>query len=202
MTNAQRTYFCIKELDRNCIICDTNCNFGDRIDLRIAMYRKTETERGTTQVKHRMLNSIAKQGTAAQPGPPGTQHPQCASGPFVALSHVPVRFDGKKVGFTPPRTYFQLSILQNTAASAFVAVWLPSTPHAFFAWRAICVALGQSRCLNSDNRNTRAGTPARPQLSRRDILVPTVGGTSGLDTQRKRFKNRAPSKARKGEILS
>ena len=34
------------------------------------------------------------------------------------------------------------------AASAFVVV-LPLTPHAFFAWRAIFVASGLSRCMFS-----------------------------------------------------
>ena len=58
-------------------------------------------------MKQRMLNFIAKQVTAAQLGPRGTQHPQCASGPFVALSHVPVHLDTEKVGFTPPVLIFR-----------------------------------------------------------------------------------------------
>ena len=53
-------------------------------------------------MNQRNMNLIAKQGTVALHGPRRTQHIRCAFGPFVALSHVPVRLNAQKGGFTPP----------------------------------------------------------------------------------------------------
>ena len=59
-------------------------------------------------MKARSRNSMITQvaiDTADLPGPRGTQHPQCASGPFFAPSRVPVRLDGNVRGInkeSPP----------------------------------------------------------------------------------------------------
>ena len=99
-------------------------------------------------MNQRTVFSIAKEVTADLLGH-REMHVRRASLPVVASSRVPVRLDGNLRGIdresTPPPTYFPLRVFQSTAASAFVVV-LPLTPHAFFAWRAIFVASGLSRC--------------------------------------------------------
>ena len=53
-------------------------------------------------MNQRNMNLIARQGTVALHGPRGTQHIRCAFGPFVALSHVPIRLDAQKGRLYPP----------------------------------------------------------------------------------------------------
>ena len=52
-------------------------------------------------MNQRINSSIAKQVTVDLHGPRVTQHVLCVSGPFVALSRVPVRLAVQKRGSTP-----------------------------------------------------------------------------------------------------
>ena len=57
-------------------------------------------------MKSRIRNAITNQVFVDLPGHRGTQHIRCASGPFFALSRVPVRLDRNLRGIdresTPP----------------------------------------------------------------------------------------------------
>ena len=77
------------------------CKLGGRNELLIAMCSKPKSNK-ERHVNQRNMNLIAKQGTVALHGPRGTQHIRCAFGPFVALSHVPVRLDAQKGKLYPP----------------------------------------------------------------------------------------------------
>ena len=58
-------------------------------------------------MNQRNMNFIAKQGTVALHGPRRTQHIRCAFGPFIALSHVPVRLDANREALPPPLLYLR-----------------------------------------------------------------------------------------------
>ena len=62
------------------------------------------------RIRNSMMNQVAVD-TVDLPGPRGTQHIRCASGPFVASSRVPVRLNGNVRGInkesTPPRLIFR-----------------------------------------------------------------------------------------------
>ena len=58
-------------------------------------------------MNQRIVFSIATEVAVDLPGPREMQHIRCASGPFVALSRVPVHLNGNVKGInkesTPPR---------------------------------------------------------------------------------------------------
>ena len=56
-------------------------------------------------MNQRIVFSIANEVTVDLRGPREMPHIQCASGPFVAPSRVPVRLNAQRGGSTPPDTH-------------------------------------------------------------------------------------------------
>ena len=94
-------------------------------------------------MNQRINSSIANQVTVDLLGH-REMHVHRASVPVVAPSRVPVRLDGNLRGIGRESTPHLFSVKSFTKHGS-VGV-LPFIPHAFFASRAISVALGLSRC--------------------------------------------------------